>query len=470
MLLWIVLFGIGYRLLVFALHNPLLGYANNYDMIRIQACHSIWPAGLSIQEGTSTIAAPLERYVRNTENPIGTCYPSSELVFTQLMAWMLGDKSEFSIRTLALFKLAITGILLGVMLIAIFALSPGVALLSAGVLFVLLPDPFNALYLPTFYAEWSALSGFLLTALALVLVSLRPRGYFSLLAFFFAVVLWGLSKTQHVIAPVLAMAGLLPLFVFGHRRACLPALVSAFAATLVVLVVQAYWLSDERNQSVKMANATNTYLHTVLAASEQPRKLATRLGLPPDCAESAGLSWYSAELHENGHPCPEVFELARYRLLLLPFFDIHSLFQMFGKSGEHLRQVYPDYLGQVAGQDSGHARDYLTSIFGLMERVPSHWVLPFAALLSTVSLVVGLRNSWQSRVNEALLLPLSCLSVFLGIATPTIYLVALFGDGYIDLAKHSHLAFNGLMLLCLGWCGFLLTYIWARLLKVSDPA
>ena len=40
-----VIFWIGIiRMFLVILHSPLLGYANNYDMVRLQACQQIWPS------------------------------------------------------------------------------------------------------------------------------------------------------------------------------------------------------------------------------------------------------------------------------------------------------------------------------------------------------------------------------------------------------------------------------------------
>ncbi|MBK8289481.1 MAG: hypothetical protein IPK95_13365 [Cellvibrionales bacterium] len=74
--------GIG-RIFSLVMHNPVLGYANNYDMIRLQACHQIWPSDRIVNITAGTPAAPLRRYTldKHVDTP---CFPSSELLFTSI--------------------------------------------------------------------------------------------------------------------------------------------------------------------------------------------------------------------------------------------------------------------------------------------------------------------------------------------------------------------------------------------------
>ena len=48
------------RLFSFIAHDPLLAYGKNYDMIRLQACHQIWPLAQD----------KIERYHRSMKNVV----------------------------------------------------------------------------------------------------------------------------------------------------------------------------------------------------------------------------------------------------------------------------------------------------------------------------------------------------------------------------------------------------------------
>ena len=69
------------RLLDVALHNPLLAYANNYDMIRLEACHQVWSADPAIALDRGTPEAPIRFYTRDRHLDT-TCFHSSALLFT----------------------------------------------------------------------------------------------------------------------------------------------------------------------------------------------------------------------------------------------------------------------------------------------------------------------------------------------------------------------------------------------------
>jgi hypothetical protein len=261
---------------------------------------------------------------------------------------------------------------------------------------------------------------------------------------------------QYAIMPALALACLLPAVIrFGWRIFLLPVL-GVLSAALVVISVQGSWIKQDRNLAIQHANATNTYLYTVLASSRTPHKLAGQLGLPSECGDHAGRSWYTQGYDPKNH-CPEVIKASRLRLMALPFLDPSAFFHMLSHSDSYMRPVFPELVGQVAGQNMGRASEYVWSMYHWMDVIPFWLFGTFAMSICIAGAVFSLWHLFRdSRVDQS---KASVLSVifFLSCMVPTLYFVSLFGDGYADFSKHLHIAFNGFMVLCLILVSLLIT-------------
>jgi hypothetical protein len=153
-----------FRLFSFILHEPLLAYANNFDMVRIQACHQVWPADSSFPPGVKSPAFPIDNYKIDKSLNLGACFPSAELVFTSIgeavikILGLVTDEDSFSIRIFGFIR----GLLLSALAIgfSLWLLDKGkltAALSNSFIYALVLTDPANTLYLSTFYTEYSAI-------------------------------------------------------------------------------------------------------------------------------------------------------------------------------------------------------------------------------------------------------------------------------------------------------------------------
>lgn len=450
------------RLTTFIAHDPLLAYANNFDMLRLQSCHQLWPTDREFPAGKQSPSRPLEYYTKTADNKYNKCFPSSERLFTSLLDAQLHEGQQFSIRHLAAVKAGVAVVLLGVLLSLLWRASSTLALLFGVLVLTLLPDPFNALYLSTFYMEWSATLGFYLTLGALLLAVTRPGVAVASWCLFGALVFWGLAKAQHLYVPALALSCLLPAaHQMGWRRMQRP-LLAASAAAVLVLVVQHHWVTHERNAAVRKANAINTFFYTVLGSSDQPHKLAQRLGLPAGCGDFARLSWYSPQLDRRNLPCPEVFQASRFRLLLLPFLDTRAFTVMLADADQHLRPVFPANLGQVAGFDYGRVLNHRVSLFAWLDLLSARALAGLLVVSTLLAAGCALRRLLRTpplAPARATTTAVSSLILFLSLYPASAFTVALLGDGHADLAKHSHLAFNGLLALLLVLAAALIAWL-----------
>lgn len=436
------------RLWTFILHEPLLAYANNYDMIRIQSCHQIWPADGILPPGAQSYGAPLEEYQRFRAPGIGQCFPSSELVFTTPVAnwYSLADdpenSSDISIRQFGIFRgLLVSGLFLWA--IAVFWIRQGVSSSIALSLFwaTLATDPANLLYFNTFYTEFSALffSWTLVITLAYLLhQSDRPLPYI-----FSSVAALGLalSKFQHLLLPVALTGGFLIAVIIRHRaiRLAIPRwILFPILAAFAGLSIQAYWGAVSAPETVNQANTTNLVLDSALPVAEEKAWLVEVFGLPPHCVKASGISWYTPGVPAN-HPCPEVFNISRWKLLQAmasrPSFGIDFIAGAVARTSKWITPI----VGQVAGKNLATVSSYKWTVNEIFLLLPD-WFFYGVFILSCGLSLFGFYWLFTSHGGDrAILYGLIWLS---GIGALEVVAVALIGEGYMDFVKHTHLYWN----------------------------
>jgi hypothetical protein len=438
---WALLLLAALRLIALWANDPLLALANNYDMLRVQACIDAYPdRSADIPPASNSYTAPLERYrfLAGVETP---CFPTSEALFAAA-AWpgmwieqALGD-GTFSLRWVGGVKLLLT-------LIAILSVDralrrscagPQLALGHAALVAVVLADPGTGLYLNGFYAEYATIFfGYvLMTTLAIAAARAPARPSAALcVGIVTAAALLALSKAQHVVTPLLALAILIGLRGLGLKidRRLLIAL--AFGAGIGALLQGAHLASDKA-RSMHRANVVNTVFYAMLPESMDRVVLTRALGLPETCARHSGSSWFSPGMQE-GQLCPEALDLTRADVargllaepLLLPRMAIEGL--------RRSRPWIPPYLGVVEGEELGRLPATHPSLDRLWQALPPALHLAwFAALPIAAIAAVRLRRD-PSQAPANLVLGLCAFLPWLGIV------VVVFGDGYADTAKQFHL-------------------------------
>jgi hypothetical protein len=442
--------------------KPLLALANNYDMVRVQACIDAYPVrGPGIPPTWGSGDAPIERYAFRTD--VGApCYATSEALFAFLArplfrveAARSGD-GTFSIRWLGLVKFA-----------AFFTVAAGfsiawwlrgqqaAATANAALAAAVLTDPAITLYLSGFYAEYSVvLFGYASIAGAAFLLSgRRPPGIVGALLLALTVAAFVGTKIQHIgLGILLAVA-----FALAAWRARFDArrVVAALAlGGLAGLLFQAVNLARTENDVMRLANKTSTVLTSLLPLSDDPYRTAEALGLPRRCGDDAGVNWYLPPIRENAanHPCPEVRGVSYLRLLGLAATD-PALFVRFVVGGfDVIRPWIPStyrgtpHLGVVAGQMQAPLPAGWFSLSRILDRLPL-WLIGLLVVGPVAIMLTALT------VRRAGPLPLAAVLMALALLPLPVMLAVVFGNGYEDAAKQMHLAFAlslsfwGLMLL-----------------------
>jgi hypothetical protein len=426
--------------------DPLLAVANNYDMIRVQACIDAFPDRPdSVAPASNSPAAPFSRF-RFTGGVGASCFLTSEALFAWA-AWP-GMWLEQALRSDHSFSIRWKG---GVQLMAWVALAvwctrrlihSGRRDLAAGhaaVCAIAVMDPGNTLYLNTFYSEASALL-FLYAMLALMLVAFaaqRARGRGLPIALALSALLLMTSKFQHVLLPLIVLLAVL-VAAGNARGTARPVALALLAGLSVGLLVQWMHRNAADNESIRHANVVDTLFTALLPNARDPAALLEDLGLPQDCLQQSGSSWYTPGMSERTL-CPQVFAIDQRDLLRAALSDPAMSTRALIGGIAQMAPWIPGHLGVVEDQ----------AFSGLPESVPSWsrvvdalgakalgaWLfgLPMVAL----GLVLFRRSASQVAANVVVLavsaLPLCVLGA------------AVFGDGYADLARHTQLGIAALL-------------------------
>ena len=194
-------------------HQPVLGYANQFDMGRTSACFGLWPDLPAPGRFGAHREAPIARYVEGERRP-DECYVSSELLFTgvAIASWKVAaaagvaSPAAMDLRYVGVVK-AIALVLLALIFTLLLRERPAWMLTHAAVFAVVLADPVVTLWLNTLYTEFAAVFFAYAAVICLVMIAgdyPGRRGWY--LAFGAALLGLGLSRQQHALLPACLLA------------------------------------------------------------------------------------------------------------------------------------------------------------------------------------------------------------------------------------------------------------------------
>lgn len=429
--------GIG-RIFSLVVNDPVLGYANNYDMIRLQACHQIWPADKFIDSTVGTPSAPIRRYT--LDKHVDTlCFPSSELLFTGIGIELGKLKNKItgevliSIKTIGFVKatfLSLTILLASLffyrkeMYAALFA--------NAAITLAVLSDPGVTLYMNTFYTEFSAVYFLYLTLVGIAVFAKAHYRFTAAWVLLIGLVGLGFSKPQH--APLaLGIALLLSIYIITKKQwATAP--IMLLCAALPFILQAGGWYTPRNDSMIRTDNIN--LVGSMLGISNTPDSVLADWGLPASCSQLAGRNGYDATLQKT-HVCPEVDKLsattALYTLIQHPTLSAHMIERMLIQQKNWVFDLY----GQVERGRTEPTSHYQRTINSVLQFLPNSLIvlLPFiVALVAIVLLVAGRYRSGAFREEHLYLLLL--------IAAQAIIIVnAILQGGTVGAAKSSHLYF-----------------------------
>lgn len=439
--------GIG-RIFSLVTNDPVLAYANNYDMIRLQACHQIWPADKFVNITIGTPAAPLRRYTldKHVDTP---CFPSSELIFTSIgielgkLKNLVSGESLISIKTIGFVKALFLSLTALIISIYFYRKQLHVALLTnAMVMLIALSDPGVTLYLNTFYTEFSAVY-FLYVALIGVVV--WAQGHYRALAswlLLIGLVGLGFSKPQHM---TLACSTGVMLSLYALYQKNIRATPAILLCATLPLLLQISGVYTPRNASMIRVENINV-VGSLLSRTPTPRALLADLGLPESCQALAGKNGYAPSLQQK-NICPEVDQLSTSTVLLM--LTKHPLLfgSLIASTLEQQKNWIVDLYGQVERERYESVSDYQSTISSLSSKIPEAIAVGLGLSLPVFICALVLGREKIGITTEAsffliLLAALGCAILFSTVAS----------DGIVDAIKNSHtyfLIFLGTVCVCI---------------------
>ena len=412
-------------------HRPLLAFANNFDQIRYTTCVDLAPWRPGVPAERAHPQAPLSRYAFQS-SPVA-CVLTSDLLFTAplALAWKmseaLGARAIHSVRRLGELRL------LAWWLVALWATRellradrPDVALAHLAWFALVGMDPANVLYFSTFYAEAAALFGFYLCSAGTLVALFRPtRTALALTAL--GALLLASAKFQHLLLPLLLGVAVLATADRAGRRV-------AFALLLGGTLGCAMQIGDALRptqvaRDIATVNRADFVLTILLPETDHRAQVVAALQLEEACVAYSGKSVYVMPQpveqicsHVNAWP-----RLLPWALLLR---DPAALARALLHVPSHLLPWLPaDELGVVEGANYAllpQTVPTLSTALGARRSVA-------AALLLLPWLVFGIASVRRAACATR------AFALFCAVGAASVALVALFGDGDVEYAKHAQL-------------------------------
>ncbi len=469
-------------MLTLVLHQPVIGYANQYDMLRSSACLDFWPgtsaANLADAElAIATPTAPIAVYQRRVFDR-RNCYWSTDVALASA-AIALHRVANTASRDVDLRWLGTSKAV--VLLAAIFWLNallwhyPRAAALHALLAALVLADPHVMLYANTLYTEFGAVLGaYLAIGGAVIWRLLYAQAKLSQQRQALAALMLGLASLACARVAHAPLAIILACVVLCFARAAHGGFPRAFALALLLPVVFGAAVAA-RNQhaleGVAQANASNTLFFTVLPSAPDAKALARAIGLPAHCGELAFSSWYLRRSTELGRDCPEAYRFSRARLAVVLATHPQTALRLLANAFAQSRGWRMRYVGEVANAQLTRAGFWSVADFAPRLAYPIYvWLSIFALCFGALAACKNV--SAQSSAASALRLSLALLTVALTVPL----LISLLGDGYTELPRHAHLTSVALIALlivlaanvrALGLCRFAIASLISAVLSYT---
>lgn len=432
----LVILGLARAALLVA-HDPLVGYGNQYDMIRTSACLGLFPDLPDPARYQPHPEAPIPDYkVQDVRRDL--CYPSTEVAIvtaTVSIARAAGlGKEIFKLQWVGFAKLALFAIT-ALALAWAFHPHPAAALFHGVIVFVLLCDPVVTLWYNTFYTEFGAIWSLYAAIAAIAALAITERGAIPLTVMLVAA-LAGLAFSREQLALLPPAIALVSWPWLWQRSPHLT--VAAFGVALVAATVNFELVP--RPAEVKQADRADAYLGVVLPAVSDRKAAMKLLELPEQCEPLVGASWSRQRGDSISTACPEALKLSSVDFLLVGRLEPAALGRVAARVLPATQEIAPANVGTLAG-----GKDVPVNGLPWWLASPVHamvWRLPLsvyvsmviaAALAAPVALLGAFGWARPSRTQHGVQLLLAML--FGGIVIYA-FVTTAFGDGLHEASRH----------------------------------
>jgi hypothetical protein len=446
------------------LHDPMLGYGNQFDMGRTAACVNLWPERAGGLRDEAYWQGPIAKH-RIAEIKSQACYPSAEvalaavaMVLDPLRRVFVAD-SAFDMRTLGVLKV----LLLFAVGWAVHRSLQGkawAAVTHAAVLALVLADPVSTLFFNTLYSEYVAVIGVYacIASLAAFAINSRLAGDGKpdralSVVFLFGVTLLAFSRMQHV---------LLPMFFWcffaaqrwvsgrwsGLRRAWQAV---TFALVAVILGVVIHVDANRRIPAFREVNRHDALFWAMLPAADEPARIARRLGLSEQCAKLAYASFYRKLGRDLNALCPEAVNVSLLRLGWVAITEPNLSRTMWLRGIQQSSAWRLAYVGEIEGGEFARvglgpiSLTASTSTLAVRASFLTHavfWIVPVGAGLFVLCWLgmnsIRRRDASNSGRDHQRMATATAVFGLSGVIV-SVWASAVLGDGYSEMARHAHL-------------------------------
>ena len=456
------------RLMRLVLHDPLLGYADNFDFHRTASWYGWVPLEMGKFVVGSHPEAPLALYAITGERT--TEVFSSGLIHMEIAAqahrmlgWLgLVSPDRLDIRFVGAMRAVILSVIAAVAVWRLRSVSRRAAWSLSIVFAAIIADPLVTLFANTLYTDFDAVIFLFAAGAALVYLSLAPTPTWGVVvAVAVALGLLGLSKLQHALLPMVLVAVTAACGSWRLARGTIRERLAALligGAVVVPATVQLVVLSGDGPvvSASRTNNAANTWFSAVLPAFREPKRIVTELGLPAVCERNIGRSWYDPEAEVRA--CRGVGHVSRFRVVPLLAQEPGALMRLVDGASRHAASWTHDGLGQVEGRRMGrieHLGDPSLRSLAALPRLlgPDRHAVWMNAMLVVFVLCLGtalIRPFLRAGpASQAALGASLCSAVVLYALASSVL-----GDGYVELTKHfllGRIALVPALLMSVAW-------------------
>lgn len=458
---------------LFFLYKPgFVGYANNYDFVRHSSCIGLWSYIPNHPKTAGHAFSPSSQLLYDGDILKDSCINSSDNVSSYILSHFLSVGDITNIIKLSSIKIFF---LLSLALLAI-SLSKS-KIVPSVILFSILTEWIYLAYANTLYAEFSVISAFTLIIICTYNLLHEKRNKYPTLQITILIIsiIWlGLSKQQwsYLTLLILCVAS----WLIYHRTLFKKSAVLFLCLSLVSISV--FQLINKHSfkaeNSINSANKINTFFHAVLPEAKNKSQALKTLGLPERCNADIGINWYHSEQNSLNN-CPEIQKVSRAKLLKLFSQDPATFTVPIIKFTKEMRLFYPDYLGLTIPDDANSLTKAEIikhfSFSNIISKIDSSAFFIIVLVLFIGSVITGLFLLLLPK--KASLEPLSYIYLFTigGLTVGYSIVSSVFGDGYIEAAKHSVLFLAGvyLQIISLIFLLLLLARIIFRKINIDKP-
>lgn len=436
-LAWVLVLAGLVRVGLIVMDQPLLGYANQFDMVRTSACIGLYPDLPPPAHLQATTAAPIAVY-RTGERVAAGCYLSSEVLVAaaamRLSMWARDVEDRVPLRHVGLLKAGLLA-LAALSIAALLHPYPGAALVHGVIVLFVLADPVATLWMNTLYTEFTTFWGLYVVTSATCILALTPRWRSLTAALLFAGLLTlAFSREQFALLPPALMLMAMPWLWPRSRGLAIAAVGTATVASVVSFAFL------PRQPEIAQTNRVNAYLGVIVPAAQEPARALATLGLPERCSVLVGATSYLRRGESLERECPEAQRLASIAFLKFLQDEPAVLARSVARLLPTLQAPSPTYVGVMQGREFATLRDlpawHVSPVDWALARLPLalHAALVIAALIA-VPLATLAALAFARPAREKPAVPV-LMALLLSATTAYALATTVFGDGLAESARH----------------------------------